>query len=68
MKNMQCCQHAYVAIWPRRGAEKCVVADGGWSVESWGHSDLLMVAMQGESRTDNLGDTEGDQRVQSLSK
>lgn len=39
-------QHAYVAVWPR-GAEKCVVADGGWSVESWGHSDFLMVTMQG---------------------
>lgn len=44
-----------------------MVADGGWSVESWGHSDLLMVTMQGESSIDNLGDTGDDQRVQSLS-
>lgn len=48
-------------VWPRRGSEKWVVADGGWNVESWGSTQLLMVMIQGESKMDDVGDT-GDEQ------
>lgn len=34
---------------------------GGWSVESWGHSCLLMVMIQREGWMGEVGDTGDDQ-------
>lgn len=64
LTNRRCWQHASAEVWPRRGAEKWAVADGGWSMKSWGHSYLLLLMIQEESKIDGaLGTQEMAKRV-----
>lgn len=58
----------YTEVWPRRRAEKWAEADGRWSVGSWGHSYLLMVMIQGESRIGDAGDAGKGQKNAVLEK